>query len=218
MISDNGQRKIAGYAARFNEESEDMGGWKEVLRAGSFDDVLDNDVLALMNHNADKVLGRTPQTLRLRQDEFGLFYEFDVPAVTYADDLVVSMQRNDINKSSFGFSVSEDSWDMPTPDRPYPLRVISKIKRLYDVSVVAMPAYPSTSSEVRAKAKEIMALAAETQAKAKEIMALAETTRVMDQRISEFAAPGRATGAAHEQKAAGRLSMLRKRLQLTERQ
>ena len=64
---------IEGYAAVFDTFSRDLGGFKEIIRRGAFDNVLNDDVRALFNHDANFVLGRTTSgTLTLKVDDTGL--------------------------------------------------------------------------------------------------------------------------------------------------
>ena len=146
---------IEGYAANFNSISEDLGGFREVLMPGCFADALKtSDIRALYNHDANYVLGRNMSgTLRLQEDERGLHFEVDPPDTSYARDLQVSMSRGDISNCSFGFSVPEggDAW-RKEQDGTW-LRSILKVDRLYDVSPVTYPAYPSTSCAVRSLLK-----------------------------------------------------------------
>ena len=137
---------IRGYAAVYNSDSEWMGGFYEQIEMGAFDDVMDNDVRAYLNHDENLLLGRVSSgTLRIGTDKRGLFYEVDLPNTTYANDLVELMKRGDINQSSFAFLIGEDRWEQ-RDGKTY--RIISKVSRLLDVSPVAQPAYPDSTSEL----------------------------------------------------------------------
>ncbi len=139
---------IVGHGAVFNSLSENLGGFREIIAPGAFDDVLGDDVRALINHNSDMILGRTKSnTLKLTVDERGLHYEIDPPATTYAANLLESLKRGDITQSSFAFNVDEDSWDEDKDGRV--IRTIKKIKRLFDVSPVTFPAYPEADAAKR---------------------------------------------------------------------
>lgn len=148
---DDGQRYIEGYAAVFNQWSEDLGGFVERILPGAFSDAIQTgvDVRALINHNPDLVLGRTTAgTLELSEDEVGLRVRIHLPETQYARDLLATMERGDVNQMSFGFSVMTggDRW---SSDGDITRREIVKIERLYDVSVVTFPAYPQTAATAR---------------------------------------------------------------------
>lgn len=143
MVDEDGKRYIEGYAAKFNTRSEDFGGWYETIAPGAFSDVLKDDVRALIDHDPSKILGRTKSgTLQLWQDETGLRYRAELPNTSYANDLSESVSRGDVDQSSFGFRIADQSWE--TRDG-VEYRVINKVERLYDVSPVTFPAYPDTS-------------------------------------------------------------------------
>lgn len=136
-----------GYAAKFNALSEDFGGFKERIAQGFFDEILGDDVRALFNHDPNLILGRsTNKTLRMGVDSTGLWYEWDDPATSYSSDLMKSLERGDVDQSSFAFSIKEDRWDKM--DGLW-VRTLLKGSRLYDVSPVTYPAYPDTEASTR---------------------------------------------------------------------
>ena len=141
-----GKDVVIGHAAVFNSLSEDLGGFKEKIMPGAFDDVLDNDVRAYFNHNPDYLLGRTSAgTLRLSVDNKGLRYELDIPDTTVGRDLKENMRLGNITQSSFAFTIGKngDSWERG--ENGNDIRIINKVNRLYDVSPVSLPAYPSAN-------------------------------------------------------------------------
>jgi hypothetical protein len=137
----------------FEKQSEDLGGFRETIQRGAFKDAIANsDVRALFNHDANMILARnTSGTLRLEEDNIGLKYSFEAPQTQMGNDLLEMIKRGDINQSSFGFTVEEDSWD---DGNGYMVRTIKKIKRLFDVSAVTYPAYPDASVALRSMLKE----------------------------------------------------------------
>ena len=141
-------RLVSGYAAVFDKYSEDLGGFKERIERGAFAEAIKtSDVRALFNHDANYILARnTSGTLRLMEDENGLQYEFDMPNTQFGNDLMEMIKRGDVNQSSFGFTVEDDSWN---EENGVVIRTIKKVKRLYDVSPVTYPAYPDASVAVR---------------------------------------------------------------------
>lgn len=148
LRSDDGEHRISGYAAKFNTLSENLGGFREQIRAGAFDGVLIDDVRALFNHDPSMILGRTKAgTLHLDSDGTGLRYTIDPPDTQYARDLHKSIERGDVTQSSFAFQVDDDDWREDDDGRI--IRTINKVKRLFDISPVTYPAYPDTSVAAR---------------------------------------------------------------------
>jgi HK97 family phage prohead protease len=141
---------IRGYAAKFDSLSEPMFGFREQIAAGAFADVLEDDVRALFNHDPNHILGRsTAGTLRISQDDTGLFYEVDLPDTQSARDLMTSIERGDVSQSSFAFRIAPngDTWD--ENEDGIIIRTITKFGRLYDVSPVTYPAYPDATVGMR---------------------------------------------------------------------
>ena len=135
-------KEVVGHASVFNSLSEDLGGFREMIAPGAFDDVLQDDVRALFNHDPNMILARTKSgTLTLSVDERGLQYRFNAPDTTAGRDLMVSLERGDIDQSSFGFHVGEEEWEQRDGEI---VRTVLKFKRLFDVSPVTIPAYPDT--------------------------------------------------------------------------
>lgn len=150
--TEDGKRTLTGYAAVFNSPSEDLGGFVEYIRQGAFGAAIPkSDVRALYNHNSDILpLGRTPETLRLTEDERGLLVEIDLPDTQFAKDLAVSIDRGDINQMSFGFSVLPDGEEWKQDESSGAVvRTLTNISELFDVSPVVYPAYPDTAVAVR---------------------------------------------------------------------
>jgi HK97 family phage prohead protease len=142
---------VRGHAAVFDSLSENLGGFREIIKPGAFDGVMDDDVRALFNHDTDNLpLARTKSgTLEIGTDKRGLTYEFDVPDIQLGRDLVVSLERGDIDESSFGFIVETDSWDEDEEGRI--VRTIHEIRELFDVSPVNFGAYKATDSELASR-------------------------------------------------------------------
>lgn len=145
------KRYIEGHAAVFDSWSETLGGifpFKEKVRKGAFSQTIEkDDIRALFNHDPNYVLGRNKAgTLELKEDERGLYVRIIPPDTQAARDLITSIERGDINQMSFGFMVEEEKWD--TVDG-VDVRELRRV-RLFDVSPVTFPAYPSTDVGVRA--------------------------------------------------------------------
>ena len=142
------QMSISGVAALFRAESQDLGGFTEVLEPGAFDDaIIMSDVRGLFNHDANFILGRTKSgTMELEVREDGLHYRIpNLPASRR--DVWEAIQRGDVTGNSFAFTVERDRWEqrqgMP------PLRIIEKVRELFDVGPVVYPAYSQTVVSAR---------------------------------------------------------------------
>lgn len=143
--------RIIGYGSVFNSRSEPLWGFREIIKPGAFDDVLNDDVRGLFNHDPNFILGRTAaKTMTLSVDERGLQYNILAPDTQTIRDLVLApMKRGDINQSSFAFRVSRDGEHWYEDDEGVVIREISKFSRLFDVSPVTYPAYQEADSGVR---------------------------------------------------------------------
>ena len=100
------QPAIVGHAAVFNTWAT-IWDFREMILPGAFKRAIEeDDVRALWNHDSSYVLGRnTAGTLTLTEDEQGLLVNIIPPDTQWARDLLVSMQRGDINQMSIGFIV-----------------------------------------------------------------------------------------------------------------
>ena len=153
VATDDGSLKIGGYAATFNNEATGLN-FREVIAPGAFTRALaSNDpVFLLVNHDMEGIPLASTQsgTLQLRQDKTGLYMEATLDAANpKAQELSSALRRGDMDKMSFAFTVSPDG-----QTRDAGLRTIQDIERLYEVSVVTLPAYDATSVGMRS-AEEI---------------------------------------------------------------
>jgi HK97 family phage prohead protease len=158
--ADDGRRVIRGYGAVFNQVTT-IGGffysWDEEVAPGAFDTALavdGLDVRATLNHNVDRLLGRTTAgTLTLSTDDTGLLYEIDV---NVDDPNAVSawaqVERGDVSGSSIWFRVAKDEWTYPTEDNGLERehRLITEIDPLIEVGPVVFPAFDATTAATRA--------------------------------------------------------------------
>lgn len=144
---------IEGYAAVFNSDSQDLGGFVERIEPGAFDDVLNDDAYGLLNHNIDKILGRNKRNMKLSVDDKGLKYRIELPDTETAKEVRTLIKSGIIDKSSFAFRVKEQRWENLNGEGQVK-RVITKMKRLYDVSPVAGPAYLDTTVSTRSFKQE----------------------------------------------------------------
>ena len=135
----------------------DIGWYDEIIARGALDHTDLKDVRFLIGHDIGMVpLARSRNnnensTMQLRVTERGLEIRVDLDTENNADSrkLYSAVQRGDISGMSFTFVVDGDSWD--DIDSDHPTRTIRSIKRVYEVSAVAFPAYAQTSLEARSQ-------------------------------------------------------------------
>lgn len=141
-------RKLTGYVARFDTEAR-IGQFTETIKPGAFRASLASgrDILALADHDAGKVLGRTKSgTLQLAEDADGLRFELQMPDTQTGRDLVALAERGDLGGCSFGFTVPKDG-DHWSGDR----RELRSVE-LHEVSIVqSWPAYEGTEIALRSR-------------------------------------------------------------------
>lgn len=151
--NDNGTPTIIGYALKFERWSKPMYGFKEKLARGCLDEADMSDVVALINHDYNLVLGRVGANLTLSIDEIGLRFEITPTDTSYAKDLLENMKAGVINKCSFGFTIAQGGQEWNEGDE-LDERTITKIKKLYDVSIVTDPAYDDTEAVTNMRSYE----------------------------------------------------------------
>jgi HK97 family phage prohead protease len=174
-------KTISGYAARYNTLSQPLPAGKgsgqtfrERIAKGAFRNAVKSgqDVTMLVQHDPDKLLGRTASgTLKLKENDNGLQFRCSMPDTQLGHDTHEMIKRGDLNACSFGFMLgdrSDDSWedeeleeeddeDLFGSDEDddkkqkrgarkktsrQMVRTIHNVRHLYDVSVVTRAAYP----------------------------------------------------------------------------
>lgn len=146
-------RRAEGYAAVFNSPTTIQtlrGSFREVLTREAFEGRLEDNVLALFNHDQASPLAKVGAGLELSLDDHGLRYSFPIPDTTTGRDLIELMDRGIVKDASFAFTVGEDGqrWERDE-EADIDVRTITKLNRLVDVSVVTIGAYPDASSSLR---------------------------------------------------------------------
>lgn len=144
MRAEGDEMVVEGYAAVFNSTT-DLGPFQERIAPGAFDDVLNDDVRLLINHDGVPLARTANNTMELTQDDTGLYYRATLSNTQAGKDLYEMIKRGDISQSSFAFTIGYESRDEND------VRVIEKVDRLIDVSPVTYPAYQAASVFARAE-------------------------------------------------------------------
>lgn len=143
---------VEGYAITFNSPATH--GYTEVISDRALDNTDMSDVPLKYNHeDSHLIMARTRnKSLELKKDEKGLFIKAELIDTQSNKDIYKSIKAGLIDKMSFAFTVREDEYDYDTDTR-----TITDIDRLYDVSVVDIPFYDSTSVYARSENDEFLA-------------------------------------------------------------
>lgn len=141
---------IEGYALVFDQETligSERHGFYESIDKRALDSANMKDVPLKYNHNdAYPILARTRnKSLTLTVDDKGLFIHAELLDTQDNIDMYKRIKAGLIDKMSFAFTIKEDTWEKGAT----PHRKINKIDRLFDVSVVDIPAYEQTSIYAR---------------------------------------------------------------------
>ncbi len=142
--TDDNKMEIKGYAAVFN--SPETYSYTEVISDKAFDNADVSDVVLRYNHNDSfMVLARTRNgSLKLNVDDKGLFIDATLQNdITDHRNIFNAIKSGLIDKQSFAFVVDEDEYDYDTDTR-----TITKIGKVFDVSVVDQPFYNATDISV----------------------------------------------------------------------
>lgn len=142
--TEDNKMEIKGYAAVFN--SPETYSYTEVIDSRAFDGADMSDVVLRYNHNDSfLVLARTRNhSLGLNVDEKGLYIDATLQDdITDHRNIFNAIKSSLIDKQSFAFTVDEDNYDYDTDTR-----TITKIGKVFDVSVVDQPFYNATDVSV----------------------------------------------------------------------
>jgi HK97 family phage prohead protease len=144
--SEDGTMRLSGYAAVFNDSSVPLP-FKESIAPGAFRKTLMEtpDVRLLINHEGLPLARTKNGTLKLTEDDRGLYMDAEIADTSEGRDLYKLVERGDVDQMSFAFRVIRQKW---SEDRSR--RVLTEVSLADgDVSVVTYPAYPTTSVEAR---------------------------------------------------------------------
>ena len=153
---DRDERKVvSGYASTFDEpytlfEDEDLI-LNEVVDRSAFDNTDMSDVIMQYNHEGRVFARISNNTLTVTPDEKGLLINANLGGTELGRQLYEEIEGGYTNKMSFGFTVDgeEERREEAQDGRLLITRIITSIRKLYDVSAVSIPANDATSISVR---------------------------------------------------------------------
>lgn len=176
----DGKMILEGYAIVFEQETligDEERGFKEVISRTALTDTLMKDVPLKYNHmDSFLILARTKnKSLSLSIDNIGLKIHAELIDTHSNEDVYKMVRAGLLDKMSFAFTVKKQSWDR---SGDIPVRRIESIDRLYDVSVVDLPAYEGTS--IYSRSLELV----ETELRAMELADRDEKAKIIKQKIN----------------------------------
>lgn len=139
---------VEGYATTFDDPyvlwEEDGVQYKEVIDRNALVGADLSDVIMQRDHTGTVLARLSNGTLIILPDPTGLFVAADLSKSVAARNLHEEITNKLITKMSWAFTVAEESYDRVTHTRR-----ILRIKKVYDVSAVSLPANPSTDISAR---------------------------------------------------------------------
>lgn len=156
--------EVEGYASTFNEPYElySFDGYtiREQIDPAAFDECDMDDVIMQYDHQG-RVFARTSnETLEVKTDDHGLFMSARLGGTELGRQVYDEIKGGYTSKMSFGFAIDEDKREVTynradgTVDV---LRTITKIRKLYDVSAVSLPANDGTEISARSYCDGVIA-------------------------------------------------------------
>ncbi|WP_225743665.1 HK97 family phage prohead protease [Marinilactibacillus sp. Marseille-P9653] len=141
-----GVYKVEGYATTFNRyelfESDGIKYYEQIDR-NAFVGADMSDVIMQYDHEGRVLARKTNGTLTITPNQYGLFIKADLSKSSAGKELHKDITSGLVTKMSWAFTVAEDSYDKDTRTR-----IIKRIKKVYDVSAVSIPANDQTSISV----------------------------------------------------------------------
>ena len=165
---------IEGYPIVFNQET-DMGEWRESIDPKSVDEKLLRDVALMVGHDfgmiplAHSRRNNGNSTMQLTPDEHGVHMRatLDPEHNPRAAEAYSAVTRGDISGMSFAFIVKDEKWE--DLDSEKPLRRITGFSKIYEVSLVAFPAYPGTSVQAASEGDALESVKASLESARKQL-------------------------------------------------
>ena len=154
--ADDGAKIVEGYATTFDQEYTLFGNSsyevRESIGRNAFDEADMADVILQYDHEGRVFARKSNGTLQLSTDEHGLRIRADLGGTEIGRQLYEEIRGGYTTKMSVGMTVdrAKDVWTREErAGKIVEIRTINKVKKLYDVSAVSLPANDATSISVR---------------------------------------------------------------------
>ena len=194
---------ITGQPIVFNQET-DLGICRETIDAGALDATDLRDVRFLVGHDFSMIpLARSRNNnenstmqLMVNENGMGIRVNLDTEGNPKAAELYSAIRRGDISGMSFAFIVEGEAWEDLDTDKP--LRRITGFGEIYEVSLVAFPAYKGTSVQAASEGDALESVRASLEsakqklAEEREAQAEAERRTALIERLEKLREGGKA--------------------------
>jgi hypothetical protein len=173
--NEDGVAYIEGYPIVFNQETVIGGYCREVIDPSAVDEAMLRDVALMVGHDfgmiplAHSRRNNENSTMRLGIDEKGVPMRaaLDVRNNPKAQEAYSAVKRGDLSGMSFAFTVEKESWEGLDTDMP--LRRITKFGKIFEVSLVAFPAYEGTSVQAASEGDALESVRASLESARKQL-------------------------------------------------
>ena len=165
---------ITGMPIVFGQET-DMGWYRESIDAEALMNTDLKDVRFLIGHNTSMIpLARSRNnnehsTMQMVVTDRGMEIRVDLDTENNAEAraLYSAVKRGDMSGMSFMFTVDSDSWE--DIDTENPKRTIMSIRKVFEVSAVAFPAYEGTNIQAAAEGDPLESVKASLESARKQL-------------------------------------------------
>ena len=160
-VQDDRGAWIEGYPVVFNQETVIGGRCREMILPEAITNNLLRDVALMIGHDfgmiplAHSRNNNENSTMQLTIDEHGVRMRalLDVENNPRAKEAYSAVIRGDISGMSFAFIVDGERWEQL--DTEMPLRIVTRLSNIFEVSLVAFPAYAGTSVQAASEGEAL---------------------------------------------------------------
>lgn len=141
---------VEGYATTFNdpyvlwEDPYDSTQYLEQISPDAFERCDMSDIIMQFDHQGDVLARLSNGTLIVEPDEHGLFIAADLSKSEAARNRFEEINNGLVTRMSWAFSIAASEFDRETH-----ITTITKVRKIYDVSAVSLPADPNTEISAR---------------------------------------------------------------------
>lgn len=141
---------VEGYASTFNDpyvlwqDPWDGTEYREIISPDAFVDTDMSDVIMQFDHCGDVLARMSNGTLIVEPDKHGLFIAADLSKSDSARKRFEEVDNGLVTRMSWAFTIGASEYDRDTRTT-----TITRVKKIYDVSAVSLPADPNTEISAR---------------------------------------------------------------------